>query len=221
MNRLTFVSSIALAGVAVASAQSITPDLTSINDPAVWRTYNREAALVEDVGRNVVRLNTGNGDGVAWLVEPNFATGTIEVDLRGQNKPGQSFVGIAFHGVDDATFEAIYFRPFNFEQKEPERRSHSVQYISMPEHDWSELRDKHPGKYENAIDPTPKAEAWLHARIVIDAKQVHVFANGANEPCLVVERIPDRTTGSVGLWVGNGSDGSFADMTITPGPTKP
>ena len=39
--------------------------------------------------------------------------------------------------------------------------------------------------------------------------------NGAEQPALVVERLSDRGHGSVGLWVGNGSVGDFADLAIT------
>jgi hypothetical protein len=140
----------------------------------------------------------------------------IELELRGRNQPGASFVGLAFHGVDDETFEAIYFRPFNFAQADAVRRSRSVQYVSMPEHGWQVLREKHPGVYENAVEPAPPPEAWLHARIEIDAELVRVFVNAATKPCLVVKRIPDRASGRIGLWVGNGSDGDFARLTVVP-----
>lgn len=219
MNRRTLVLILTAALAALSSnilavAAPISTDLTSINDPATWRIHNRNASLMNDAGRNVVQLDAGTGDGIAWLVGSSFSTGTIEVDLRGRNNPGRSFVGIAFAGVDDATFEAIYFRPFNFEQQDAVRRARSVQYVSMPEYDWSVLREKHPGKFESGIDPIPKAEAWLHARIVIHADEVRVFVNDSPEPCLVVERLTDRTGGGIGLWVGNGSDGAFASLTI-------
>ncbi len=142
----------------------------------------------------------------------------IECDLKGRNQPGASFVGIAFHGADTSTFEAVYFRPFNFRQDDPASRAHSVQYISMPDHDWSNLRQSHPGVYESAITPAPDPDDWLHARIVVEAMQVSVFVNGAAEPSLVVQRIPDRASGWIGLWVGNGSDGAFSHLTMSPLP---
>src|SRR5687768_8346883 len=96
------------------AATATAADLTKITDHAVWRLHNREAQLVDEAGRKFVRLNEKPDDGVAWLVGSDFKEGTIEVDLRGKNKPGQSFVGIAFRGVDDTTYDAVYFRPFNF-----------------------------------------------------------------------------------------------------------
>ena len=69
--------------------------------------------------------------------------------MKGKNLQGQSFVGVAFHLIDGKTFDAIYFRPFNFFN--PERNTHSVQYISMPDHPWQQLRQDFPGKYESKI----------------------------------------------------------------------
>jgi hypothetical protein len=110
-----------------------------------------------------------------------------------------------------------YVRPFNFKQSDPARRAHSVQYISMPEHDWSDLRESHPGVYESAIEPAPAPDDWLHLRLVVEAKRVSVFVNGAAKPSLVVSRLSDRDSGWVGLWVGNGSDGAFRNLELQPG----
>jgi hypothetical protein len=51
---------------------------------------------------------------------------------------------------------------------------------------------------------------------VIANPKVSVFVNDSKEPCLVVDLLNDRKTGSVGLWVGNNSGGDFANLTITP-----
>jgi hypothetical protein len=198
--------------VAAASAA----DLTKIADHAVWRLHNREAQLVDEGERKFVRLNEKENDGVAWLVGSDFKEGAIEVDLRGKNKPGQSFVGIAFRGVDDTTYDAVYFRPFNFKITDPERRLRAVQYISHPKHTWQKLRSDSPGKYEQPVSPVPDPDGWFHARIVIEANKVSVFVNDATTPSLVVTPLSDRRGGLVGLWVGNGSSGNFANLKLTP-----
>ena len=74
----------------------------------------------------VVFLNSSANDGLAWVTGIEFQNGTIELEIKGANRPGQSFVGFAFHGQDDKTFDAVYLRPFNFQAAEPERRGHSV-----------------------------------------------------------------------------------------------
>ena len=192
-------------------------DLTKIADSAVWRMHNREAQLVDEGGRKFVRLNEKENDGVAWLVGSDFKEGTIEVNLRGKNKPGQSFVGIAFHGVDDMTYDAVYFRAFNFKISDPERRLRAAQYISHPKYTWQKLRSDSPGKYEQPVSPVPDPDDWFHARIVVEATKVSVFVNDATTPSLVVTPLSDRRGGLLGLWVGNGSSGDFANLKLTPG----
>jgi len=61
-----------------------------------------------------------------------FSNGTIEFDVKGKDVQGQSFVGLAFHGLDNSTYDAIYLRPFNFRTEDKLRKIHAVQYISHP-----------------------------------------------------------------------------------------
>lgn len=201
--------------VPLADAQPIAPDLNRAADPAVWRLQNRAASTVPGE-KNTLQLDARKDDGVAWLAGSNFTDGTIELRLRGANKPGQSFVGVAFRGADDERYDAIYFRPFNFKQPDALRRGRAVQYISLPEFHWEKLRRESPGKFEAAISPTPDPDDWFHARIVVEDRKVSVYVNGATTPCLVVNELSDRRDGLVGLWVGNGSAGNFADFRITP-----
>ena len=191
-------------------------DLTKIADRAVWRIHNRDAKLVDEAGRKFVRLDARANDGIAWLIDSEFKEGSIEVDLRGKNAVGQSFVGIAFHGADDTTYDAVYFRPFNFKIADPARRQRAVQYISHPKWTWEKLRAESPGKYEQPISPVPDPDGWFHARIVIEAGKISVFVNHAETPTLLVTPLSDRRRGRVGLWVGNGSMGDFSNLTLVP-----
>lgn len=90
---------------------------------------NIEIDSIDKVGKSV-SLNSKQGDGLALIKELEFEVGTIEIDLKGENTPGKSFVGVAFNIQNDSTYEAIYFRPFNFQSNEKIRREYSVQYIS-------------------------------------------------------------------------------------------
>lgn len=199
----------------IASAEPVAPDLTQFADASAWRIHNRTASSVPD-RTAALRLDARSNDGMAWLVGSDFSEGTIEVDLRGANKPGQSFVGIALRGVDDITYDAVYFRAFNFKNPDLPRRARAVQYISQPQYPWEKLRSEFPSKYENAVNPVPDPDGWFHARIVIADRKVSVFVNDATDPSLVVTELSDRRGGLVGLWVGNGSDGAFANLKITP-----
>jgi hypothetical protein len=193
------------------------PELNRIADATVWRVSNRTATLSEHDGHPAVHLDGAkDGDGFAWLSGSDFSEGMIDIDFRGANKPGQSFVGIAFHGVDDTTFDAVYFRPFNFKNPEIPRRARAVQYISHPQFTWEKLRAESPGKYEAAVTPVPDPDGWFHARIVVEGRKVSVLVNDSSTTSLVVTQLSDRHKGLVGLWVGNGSDGDFANLRITP-----
>jgi hypothetical protein len=127
-------------------------------------------------------------------------------------------VGIAFHVQDNRVFDAVYLRPFNFQNADQERRGHSIQYISLPDYDWNKLRTSHPNKYEFAIAPPPDPDSWVKLKIVIKGKKVAAFVNGSDVPALNVELLNNRLKGKVGLWVGNGSDGWFRNLKIFPEP---
>src|SRR6266566_2002594 len=124
--------------VVLFAASSVAAQQRSI-EPKDVRVFNRSVSALSDGTRKGVRLNEQPGEGVAYLKGIEFSNGTIEFDVRGKDVQGQSFVGVAFHGLDSTTYDAIYLRPFNF-----------------------------------------------------------------------------RTKGLVGLWVGNGSGGDFADLKIIP-----
>src|ERR1700720_2159899 len=61
-----------------------------------------------------VHLNEAENLGIAWIAGQEFTYGVIELDVKGKDAFQQSFVGVAFHGLNDTTYEAVYFRPFNF-----------------------------------------------------------------------------------------------------------
>jgi hypothetical protein len=197
------------------SSRGDEPDLTKVADPAVWRVHNRSATSVPE-RPGAVRLDSRANDGMVWLVDSDFSEGTIEIDLRGSNTPGRSFVGLALRGVDDVTYDVVYFRPFNFKNPDEPRRARAVQYVSMPPFPWERLRAESPGKYEAAVDPVPDPDGWFHARIVVRNRQISAYVDGAASPSLVVAELSDRRGGRLGLWVGHGSDGAFANLRVTP-----
>src|SRR5918996_1549413 len=107
-------------------------------DEGTLRAFNRQVTKLPE--RNGVHLDAKPGPGVVWVQGTNFKTGTIEVDVRGKDLFQQSFVGLAFHGKDDNTYEAVYLRPFNFRAEDPARHQHAVQYMASPDFDWPRLR---------------------------------------------------------------------------------
>jgi hypothetical protein len=206
-----------ISGFSFAQETTITPDLSQIVNEDGWNIFNRKVRLIKDSGNVSIYFNGQEGDGFARLNDFEFNNGIIEADIKGKNVQGNSFVGIAFHGADEQTYDAVYFRPFNFMSEDSIRKRHSVQYISAPTFSWDKLRREYPQKYENTVNPIPDPDSFFHAKIVIEKPKIRVFVNGAEEPCLVVNELSDRTGGWIGLWVGNYSDGTFANLKITRG----
>jgi len=209
---LLFAAAVLLSALAFAADYNL-GDLAKAHKVEV---FNRTLDQTKAGALNIVYLSPADDYGLAWLTGVAFSVGTIEVELKGRNKPGQSFVGVAFDGQDNKTFDAVYLRPFNFQAAEADHRSHSIQYISLPDHDWNELREKYPGKYESALTPTPAPESWVKLKLTIEGRRVSAFLNGADKPALSVELLNTRLRGKLGLWVGNNSDGWFRNLKITP-----
>lgn len=211
-----FVTGVSAPSPSFGQSEVIQPDLAQLAAGNRLRTFNRTATSLTDAARTGARLSEAPGDGVAYLQGIEFANGTIELDLRGKDIQQRSFLGIAFHGVDGSTYDAVYFRPFNFRAEDPERRKRAVQYISHPAYPWQKLRTEHPGKYEQAVAPVPDPNGWFHARIVIASPKVSVFVETANEPSLIVSQLSARGRGLIGLWAGNYSGGDFANLKLLP-----
>ncbi|WP_167613629.1 family 16 glycoside hydrolase [Maribellus sediminis] len=195
-------------------AQLVKPELPGASDKQEWVVYNREiACIMAELGKiESILLNSNEGDGLVVYQNLEFENGTIEVDLKGKDVLQRSFLGIAFHIQDENSYNAVYFRPFNF--KKPERAGHSVQYISHPEFAWHKLRSDFPEQFENPVTPIPDPNDWFHAKIEVSWPNVKVYVDDAEEPSLAVKMKSAFQTGKVGFWVGNGSDGSFRNLTI-------
>ena len=192
-------------------AQTTTPGLFSTTN---FTVVNRSIAITKNEGKTVVHMDGREDNGVAWINKINFTTGIIELDVKGKDVVQHSFVGIAFHGINDTSYDAVYFRPFNFNSPDAARAAHAVQYISMPKYDWFYLRENFPGKYENALTSPVDANNWFHVRIVVDTDKIEVFVNDDARPALSIKPLNKYSTGKIGFWVGNTSDGDFSNLTI-------
>jgi hypothetical protein len=162
-----------------------------------------------------VHLNDAQGDGIAWFNNTEFTYGTIEFDAKGKDELQASFLGIAFHGVDNTTYETVYFRPFNFRATDTLRKLHAVQYMASPQYEWSKLRTEHPGKYEKPISPAPDPNDWFHVRITVESKLISVYINSNTTASLAVEPLVNTGGKMIGYWAG-GTDGNWKNLKITP-----
>jgi hypothetical protein len=177
--------------------------------------FNREITLLNEPGHAGIRLSKDEGEGMAWINGIDFSNGVIEFDVRGEDVKQHSFVGVAFHGKDNATFDAIYYRPFQFKSEDENLRAHSLQYISLPEFPWRTLREKFPNKYESSVNPSPDPNSWVHTKVVVQDATVSIYVNNNSEPSLVVEKVTSFHKGRIGFYVADTSGGDFANITIT------
>ncbi len=194
-------------------AQTVFPD---IKNKSKLDIFNREAAIIMHEENNVqgVIFDAKKNDGLAIFKNIEFENGILEFDVKGKNVPGKSFVGIAFHIQDEETYNAIYFRPFNFKNPDKERSGHSVQYICHPDFPWHVLRKEFPEQFENPVNPVPNPEDYFHAKVVVEWPMVSVYVNNAKDPSLNVKMKSEFKNGKVGFWVGNGSDGDFKNLVV-------
>ncbi|MES2063140.1 MAG: family 16 glycoside hydrolase [Bacteroidota bacterium] len=173
---------------------------------------NRQLSIGQD---GSLHLNEVDNAGLAWLNNKQFKNGIIEFDVKGNDIPQGGFVGIAFHGLNDTTYECVYFRPFNFLADDAVRKSHGVQYIAVPKYDWPLLREKYPNKYEQAVMPAPNPNAWFHVRITVTPKKISVYVNNIQKAALEVQPLVNTGGTKIGYWVGNGSPGDWRNLKIT------
>ena len=187
-----------------------------LGDLAKWTFVNRRAETVDYRGRQGLRLDEARGSGAALFEGVDFVDGTIELDIAAIPR----FTGLVFRVRDDDVYEGIYFRPQNSRHPDPAVRARTVQYISHPGRTWYYLRDRYPGRYEAAVDLAP--EEWFQVKVTVSGCEARVFVNGSETPCLVVdELLHGYSSGTVGVWCGNGSGGTFSGLEVTHSSERP
>lgn len=214
MNRLPLVLVAMLAGAAQSAPSPVQQiDLAERLGAGKIRVVNRE---ITPTVKNGVHLAARSENGVAWIDGTDFREGAIEVEVRGKDLFQQSFLGVAFHRKDDATYEAVYVRPFNFRATDPVRHDHAVQYMTVPEFDWPKLREQFPEEFENPVNSTLSPTDWVPLRVVVRGQRVQIFVGMVANVTLEARKLGTLDRGMVGLWVGNNSEGDFSNLRITP-----
>lgn len=225
-----FILSLALAcsGLNAQTPQVQTFPLSGVQDLDA-RNVKMEPA--EYRGRKAVRItfpdSPAPGPRFTFVRGVDFADGTIEADVAAKMTltapagapPLTAFIGIAFRTRPDANhYELFYLRPGNSRSSDQAQRNHSVQYMSMPDFDWSKLRWRWPSIYEVYADQEP--EAWTKMKIEVAGRQARLYINSAPRPALVVDGLKgEDLRGGIGLWAGGGQDSYFSNLRITH--TKP
>jgi len=175
-------------------------------------------------GKSALKVTSSGSTSEEQLVKINdldFKDGTIDIELSGNPGAGASdqargFVGIAFRINDDhSKFECIYLRPTNGRADDQLRRNHATQYISFPDFPWFKLREQFPGKYESYVDLV--SGDWTKVRIEVKGDKAKLFVHDHPQPVLIVNdlKMGADAHGSIGLWIGPGTDARFANLVVT------
>jgi hypothetical protein len=201
--------------------------------PAGATLHRVVAAPAEYKGRKAIKVEMPDAAIKAQLgidvdmptfmrIPADFRNGTIEVDLlsrlNGKGPPdARAFIGLSYRITDpEAHFETIYLRPLNGREKSPPspRDRRAVQYFAYPDWKFDRLRRDFPdGHYESGADIAE--DEWITLRIDIDDTRVRVTVNGKDELTLADAKAAPAS-GGIGLWVGMGTEGYFANLRVTP-----
>ena len=195
-----------------ATASSSQAQRVELGSVAKWPAVNRTVTTVRSGDTTIARFDEGPGAGAAIAPITGFQDGDIDVDTRGRDVPQKSFVGVVFHYANDSTFETVWLRPFNYRAADTTRHIHSVQFASYPTFTWQRLRAEHPGEFESALTPPPRADEWVHLHVEVRGAHVRAFVNGTK--VIDVDSPAPRPAGGIGLWVGDQSNGDFANFVI-------
>jgi len=215
-----------LAGISmVCSAQT---HEFAVADLSGARLKSATAMITTFDGSTTLKLNPmkpgeagyASGGPMAILPEIQIRNGTIEADVAGApakdaDDSARGFIGIAFRIQSESRFEIIYLRPTNSHADDQLRRNHTTQYSSEPDWPWDRLRKESPGVYESWVDI--EAGKWTHMLIVVHGASAALYINQAENPCLVVHDLKlGDVAGSVGLWMGQDTEGYFRKVRLTP-----
>lgn len=169
---------------------------------------NRNLAIGEENGSRFLKIQyklspgqvPGSADnGNVWLPTEDFSEGVIEIHARGKDILQGSFVGVAFHAINDSTFDNVYARPFNFIASDSIRRIHAVQYTFPPKYEWQKLRAEQNGKYEKGIENATGPNDWFTMKVEVSLDSVKTYFNGSKKASLLVKKLNTNRKGKVGL----------------------
>ena len=189
-------------------------NLSKLHDQGALTYVNRSATVEIKENKNYIKISDQSGEGLVWLPTSSFKNGEIEVDMQGKDVFQRSFIGIAFHGLNDSTYDAVYCRPFNFYAKDSIRKIHAIQYVSHPDFTWKKLREQRNGQFEKEISNAPDPNSWFKMKIKVEGNLAKVYINEATNPSLTVNKLNKRSNGKIGIFVGDNSDGNFSSIKL-------
>ena len=127
----------------------------------------------------------------------------------------RSSIGIAFHGLNDSVYDAVYYRPFNFFAKDSVRRVQAIQYVSHPDFTWEKLWNERNAVFEKQIIHPPDPNEWFTLKLVINDSIVKAFIHNNKIPSLEIKKLNSRQSGKTKFFAGDNSDGDFKSVKLS------
>ncbi|MBR3224365.1 MAG: hypothetical protein IKF78_03490 [Atopobiaceae bacterium] len=158
----------------------------------------------------------------ARLLGPGFHDGTIELDVRARLMPWanidcRGFIGIVFRASEaNDRFEGFYVRPRNGRScTDPQRRIHTMQYFCYPGYTFAYFRERGIADYEAKANID--MDEWVHIKAEVTGASAKFYVDNMDAPALVVPQMfgGSDARGAVGLYVDNGTQGHFKNLTIS------
>ena len=195
-------------------------------DPSRLDAVGVSVSKLKIAGRQAIKIT--KDPSIKAVDEPTFAKlrdfiikdGTIQISvlsrlLKDANPTARGFIGLAFRIKDDnSRFECFYLRPSNGRADDQLRRNHTLQYFSYPDFKFDRLGKEASGEYESYVDIG--LDEWINLKIEIKGARARLFVNNSRQPVLIVNDLKhgEDSSGAIGLWVDEGTEGYFADLKI-------
>ena len=190
-------------------------DLLKLYQTGKLIPVNRELKLFSNDSVTYLQVSENKKEGIVWLPLKQFENGTIEIEMRGKDIFQRSFIGIAFHGLNDSVYDAVYCRPFNFFAKDSVRRVHAIQYVSHPDFTWEKLRNERNAVFEKQIIHPPDPNGWFTLKLVINDSIVKAFIDNSEIASLEIKKLNSRQSGKTGFFTGDSSGGDFKSVKLS------
>jgi len=191
------------AAISTGPALALAGDVTDFSEPR-WRFRAGTARVEEKLGRQSLFLQRG----YAYLGDPAFADGSLEVDVAVPRQ--RTFAGVVFRVASEGNQEEVYLRPHKsglddaLQYQPTFDRGTTWQLYSAP-------------RYMRAAE-IPK-EQWLRLKVVFAGTQASVFLD-SEEPVMVVPDLKrGAAPGTIGLWAGP-SGAWFSNLKYRPAPAS-
>lgn len=173
-------------------------DLWKVTTGEGWRLVNCFAHKLNHKGREAVRFDSREGEGLALYEELELSFCKIDLSIAAINQTA----GLVFAARGEKLYRLVKF---------------DIQTADQNGQPQLKLIIGAGDKRAELELPSHLIEEWISIRIVVDPNFTAVFVNGNNMPCLKIpadesDQSESQSSGKIGLWVASHSEALVADL---------